>query len=273
MTPATSAATATTVPADVVPLGRPDAVVEITDAQKFYALGERRLHVLKGISLRIERGEYVAIMGPSGSGKSTLLNILVLLDTLDSGGYQLAGDDVSRLSDQSLARARARLIGFIFQSFNLFAHLDVVRNIEVPMAYAGVPRRERRQRAKQLAERVGLGHRLDHKPRQLSGGEMQRTAIARALSNRPPLLLADEPTGNLDERTGNEIMGLFDELVAGGQTLVLVTHNPIYRTRVARVLDMQDGNLMTDPPIAGAIPDRTLPHGPGIADYEPEARP
>lgn len=224
-----------------------DAVVDISNAHKFYALGERKLHVLKGVTLRIERGEYVAIMGPSGSGKSTLLNVLGLLDTLDTGRYRLAEEDVSDLPDHLLARARARRIGFIFQSFNLFPHLDVVRNIEVPMAYAGVPPRQRRKRARMLAERVGLGHRLDHKPRQLSGGEMQRTAVARALSNEPPLLLADEPTGNLDERTGEEIMGLFDELIAGGQTLVLVTHNPIYKGRVQRVLSMQDGNLLGGP--------------------------
>ena len=229
-----------------------DAVVDIADAHKFYSLGERKLHVLKGVTLRIERGEYVAIMGPSGSGKSTLLNVLGLLDKLDTGAYRLAADDVSDLPDAQLARARARRIGFIFQGFNLFPHLDVVRNIEVPMAYAGVPARERRKRATMLAKRVGLGHRLDHKPRQLSGGEMQRCAVARALSNEPPLLLADEPTGNLDERTGEEIMGLFDELIAAGQTLVLVTHNPIYKTRVKRVLNMHDGKLVIDPPAIGA---------------------
>lgn len=219
-------------------------VVTIENAQKFYSLGERKLHVLKGVSLDIRKGEYVAIMGPSGSGKSTLLNILGLLDTLDSGRYRLADDDVSGLADAALARARCKRIGFIFQSFNLFPHLDVIKNIEVPMVYAGFPARHRHRRAKELAERVGLGHRLDHKPRQLSGGEMQRIAVARALANEPPLLLADEPTGNLDERTGAEIMNLFDELVAAGQTLVLVTHNPAYKDRVKRVLRMHDGNLV-----------------------------
>lgn len=229
------------------------AVVDIENAHKFYALGERRLHVLKGVSVRIDRGEYVAIMGPSGSGKSTLLNVMGLLDTLDKGQYQLTGDDVSSLADAALARARCRRIGFIYQSFNLFPHLDVIRNIEVPMVYAGVPARKRRRRARELAERVGLGHRTDHKPRQLSGGEMQRTAIARALANEPPLLLADEPTGNLDERTGEEIMRLFDQLIASGQTLVLVTHNPAYRKRAKRVLDMHDGNLLSaDSARAGA---------------------
>ena len=222
-------------------------VVSIDCAQKFYAVGERRLHVLKGVSVRIEPGEYVAVMGPSGSGKSTLLNVMGLLDTLDAGRYQLVGDDVSGLNDTALARARCRRIGFIYQSFNLFPHLDVIRNIEVPMIYAGVAAGQRRRRARELAERVGLGHRLDHRPRQLSGGEMQRTAVARALANEPPLLLADEPTGNLDERTGEEIMTLFDELIAAGQTLVLVTHNPAYRKRAGRVLDMHDGNLVVSP--------------------------
>ena len=221
------------------------AVVDIDNAQKFYSLGERKLHVLKGVRVRIEPGEYVAIMGPSGSGKSTLLNIMGLLDTLDAGQYQLSGENVGRLDDAALARARCRRIGFIYQSFNLFPHLDVIRNIEVPMIYAGTPRRKRRTRALELAERVGLGHRLDHKPRQLSGGEMQRTAIARAMANEPPLLLADEPTGNLDERTGEEIMSLFDQLIAAGQTLVLVTHNVAYRRRARRVLDMHDGNLLS----------------------------
>jgi putative ABC transport system ATP-binding protein len=219
-------------------------VVQLDNAHKFYSLGERRLHVLKGITLTINKGEYIAIMGPSGSGKSTLLNIMGLLDTLDAGEYRLADEDVSRLPDKRLARARAQRIGFIFQSFNLFQHLDVVQNIEVPMIYAGVPARQRRRRAKALAESVGLGHRLDHKPRQLSGGEMQRTAVARALANDPPLLLADEPTGNLDEKTGDEILNLFDELIAAGQTLVLVTHNSAYKSRVRRLVKMHDGNLI-----------------------------
>lgn len=220
------------------------AVVQVENAQKFYSIGERKLHVLKGVSLTISQGEYVAIMGPSGSGKSTLLNILGLLDTLDAGNYMLAGTAVSNLTDAKLARARSHRIGFIFQSFNLFPHLDVIQNIEVPMLYNGTPARVRKKRARELADRVGLGHRLDHKPRQLSGGEMQRTAVARALANEPPLLLADEPTGNLDERTGAEIMSLFDDLIAQGQTLVLVTHNPTYQDRVQRVLRMSDGVLV-----------------------------
>ena len=220
-------------------------IVSLRNIHKFYSLGEKRLHVLKGIDLAIHGGEYVAIMGPSGSGKSTLLNLMGLLDTVDGGDYFLAGDNVAKLSDDRLAKQRNAQIGFIFQSFNLFPQFDVIGNIEVPMAYAGKPRRQRRKRAQMLAERVGLGHRLHHRPRQLSGGEMQRTAIARALANQPPLLLADEPTGNLDEKTGLEILKLFDELVTAGQTLVLVTHNPAYRSKVHRVLEMKDGLLVS----------------------------
>jgi putative ABC transport system ATP-binding protein len=202
------------------------------------------LPVLKGISLVIGAGEYVAIMGPSGSGKSTLLNLLGLLDVPDGGDYFLAGENVAKLDDDALAYHRNAHIGFIFQSFNLFPQFDVLNNIAVPMMYAGVERRAARERAAYLGELVGLGHRLGHRPRQLSGGEMQRTAVARSLANSPPLLLADEPTGNLDEKTGNEIMGLFDELVAAGQTMILVTHNAAYRGRVGKVLDMRDGMLV-----------------------------
>jgi putative ABC transport system ATP-binding protein len=215
----------------------------MANVHKFYVLGGRRLHVLKGIALSIRRGQYVAVMGPSGSGKSTLLNVIGLLDVPDSGDYWLAGQNVARLSDDQLSVHRNQRIGFIYQSFNLFSQFDVLGNIEVPLTYAGLGRRQRRARARQLAERVGLGHRLNHRPQQLSGGEMQRTAIARALANDPPLLLADEPTGNLDERTGEEILALFDRLVEAGQTLILVTHNPAYRGRVHRVLSMRDGEL------------------------------
>ena len=235
-------------PSPVAPTSDAPAIVELLNLHKFYMLGGKRLHVLKGINLRINKGEYVAVMGPSGSGKSTLLNLMGLLDGIDSGDYLLNGENVAKLSDDRLAKYRNTRIGFIFQSFNLFPQFDVVGNIEVPMAYSGVPRRDRRKRAKMLAERVGLGHRLNHRPRHLSGGEMQRTAIARALANEPPLLLADEPTGNLDENTGEEILALFQELVGNGQTLVLVTHNPSYRQRVQRVLDMKDGLLVNHGP-------------------------
>jgi putative ABC transport system ATP-binding protein len=222
----------------------PEMIVELTQVRKHYVLGSRRLEVLKGVTLHIRRGQYVAIMGPSGSGKSTLLNIIGLLDTLDSGTYGLAGEDVSRLSDDSLARHRNARIGFVFQSFNLFPQLDVLGNIEVPMAYAAVGRRRRRARARELAELVGLGDRTSHRPRELSGGEMQRIAIARALANDPALLLADEPTGNLDEKTGLEILAVFDQLVAAGRTLILVTHNPACQQRAHRALRMHDGELL-----------------------------
>jgi putative ABC transport system ATP-binding protein len=224
--------------------GMADEVIQLLNVHKFYALGGEKLHVLKGVSFTLRRGEYAAIMGPSGSGKSTLLNLIGLLDTIDAGQYVLDGEDVSQLPDRRLARCRNARIGFIFQSFNLFPQLDVQGNIEVPMAYAGVPLGKRRKRAKELANAVGLGHRLRHRPRQLSGGEMQRTAIARAMANNPPLLLADEPTGNLDEQTGGEILNLFEKLIADGQTMLLVTHNPAYRQRVQKVLEMKDGELL-----------------------------
>jgi putative ABC transport system ATP-binding protein len=220
-------------------------IVRLHNLRKAFPMGDRELVVLKGISMAINPGEYVAIMGPSGSGKSTLLNLLGLLDVPTSGDYFLAGENVSNLPDDDLSFHRNAHIGFIFQSFNLFPQLDVAGNIAVPMMYAGVRAREAAERAEYLANLVGLGHRLHQRCQKLSGGEMQRTAIARALSNEPPLLLADEPTGNLDERTGNEIMALFDRLVADGQTLLLVTHNPAYRTRVHRTMDMRDGMLVS----------------------------
>jgi putative ABC transport system ATP-binding protein len=223
----------------------PPPIVELRELHKCYPLGGRDIPVLKGITLSIQQGEFVAIMGPSGSGKSTLLNLLGLLDVPDEGDYILAGENVSRLSDDELSFHRNRRIGFIFQSFNLFPQLNVVDNIAVPMMYAGVPRSQSHRRAEFLADLVGLGHRLDHRPRELSGGEMQRIAVARALSNSPPLLLADEPTGNLDEKTGEEIMELFDRLVQDGQTLLLVTHNAAYKTRTHRVLNMRDGVLLS----------------------------
>ena len=220
-------------------------IVRFSNVCKSYQMGDKKLDVLKDIDLCVGAGEYVAVMGPSGSGKSTLLNIAGLLDVSDSGEYVLNGQSVCELKDHELARYRNAQIGFIFQSFNLFPQLDIAGNIEVPMMYAGVRRRVRRHRAAELAERVGLSDRITHRPSELSGGQMQRTAIARALANRPPLILADEPTGNLDETTGDEILKLFDELVADGQTVVLVTHNPEYRSRVKRVLEMRDGRFVT----------------------------
>ena len=220
------------------------ALLELSGIHKTYQIGETSIEVLKGIDFSIQAGDYVAIMGPSGSGKSTMLNILGLLDVPDTGSYHLNDREVARLKDAELAAVRNKQIGFIFQSFNLFPQYDVLSNIMVPMIYARIPRHERKQRAKALAERVGLGHRLYNRPSQLSGGEMQRVAIARALSIDPPLLLADEPTGNLDEQRGEEILAIFDELIADGKTIIMVTHNNEYQNRVQRVLRMRDGRLL-----------------------------
>lgn len=222
-----------------------DYIVELNNVHKFYMLGSKRLHVLKGVNLRIGKGEYVAVMGPSGSGKSTLLNLIGLLDVVDAGDYYLSGENVAKLPDDRLARHRNRQIGFIFQSFNLFPQFDVAGNIAVPMAYAGRGLRERAKRSRQLAEMVGLGHRLGHRPQQLSGGEMQRTAIARALANDPPLLLADEPTGNLDSRSGEEIMAILVQLWKEGRTIVMVTHNDRIAARSERIIRLFDGTVLS----------------------------
>jgi putative ABC transport system ATP-binding protein len=236
-------------------------IVELRNLSKSYPMGDRPLPVLKEISMSVQPGEYVAIMGPSGSGKSTLLNLLGLLDVPDSGDYFLAGENVAKLPDDDLSYHRNLHIGFIFQSFNLFPQLDVAGNIAVPMMYAGVSSSQAADRAAYLADLVGLSHRLHHRCQKLSGGEMQRTAIARALSTRPPLLLADEPTGNLDEKTGNDIMDLFDRLVADGQTLLLVTHNPSYQSRVHRTLHMRDGMLLDSDSASPPSTPQTLAAG------------
>ncbi len=220
------------------------ALIALQGIHKHYVIGETKIEVLKGIDFEIQRGEYVAIMGPSGSGKSTMLNLLGLLDVPDAGSYHLNDREVARLADHELAHVRNHQIGFIFQSFNLFPQYDVLANITVPMLYARMPRQQRRERAIELAEQLGLGHRLYNRPSQLSGGEMQRVAIARALSVDPPLILADEPTGNLDEKRGEEILEIFDGLIAAGKTIVMVTHNNEYQTRVQKVLHMRDGHLL-----------------------------
>jgi len=220
-----------------------EAVVRLEGVWRSYTLGDQVVHALSGVDLRIDEGEYVAIMGPSGSGKSTLLNVLGLLDRATQGRYVLGGRDVSNLGDDDLSLERGRRLGFVFQSYNLIAQLDVVENVEVPMFYAGLPERASRARAEALARRMGLGDRLHHRPAELSGGQQQRVAIARSLANDPLVLLADEPTGNLDSKTGHEILGLLDELHASGKTLVVVTHDPSVARRADRVVHMRDGRV------------------------------
>ena len=221
-----------------------DDIVRLIDIRKTYITGELQVPVLKGIHATVRRGEFVGFIGTSGSGKSTLLNILGMLDVPTSGQYFLEDTEVSKLTDVDQATIRNRKIGFIFQSFNLFPHLSVEENIEVPMVYGRIPGRIRRKRALELAKRVGLGHRLGHRPTQLSGGECQRIAIARALSNNPAFILADEPTGNLDEKTSNEIMNLFHELNRGqGVTIVMVTHNPALGPHYDTIIRLRDGRI------------------------------
>lgn len=219
-----------------------ESVVHLDSLYKSYALaGDHEVPVLKGLTMQVNRGEFVGIMGASGSGKSTLLNILGLLDQPTAGSYRLDGVETSTLNDDELADMRSRQIGFVFQNFNLFSHLTIEQNIEVPMIYAGIPAVRRRERSEELAKRLGLGHRLGHRPNELSGGERQRIAIARALANDPAFILADEPTGNLDEKTGFEVMGIFRELRERGVTQVMVTHNPEYSDRFDRVFYLRDG--------------------------------
>jgi len=222
------------------------ALIEIRDLVKTYDSGDVQVHALRGVSLDIEAGESVAIMGSSGSGKSTLMNILGCLDRPTSGSYRLDGEEVARLGRDRLADIRNRTLGFVFQSFNLLSRTSAVENVELPLVYAGVPRRERRKRALEALERVGLGERGEHRPNQLSGGQQQRVAIARAIVTRPRVILADEPTGNLDTTTSLEIMGVLADLVAGGITVVLVTHEPDIAAHASRVIEVRDGLIRSD---------------------------
>ncbi len=220
------------------------SLIQLQDISRVYGSGENAVHALRPTQLHIEEGTFVAIYGPSGSGKSTLLNMLGLLDEPTTGSYLLEGRNVANLSDAARSEIRCRKIGIIFQSFNLFPHFSILENVCMPMRFAGVDRHEMKDRAAGLLDRMGLGSRLADSPSQLSGGQCQRVAIARALANNPAVLLGDEPTGNLDEKTGDEILGIFHELVAEGRTVIMVTHNAEYEKEVQRIIELHDGNVV-----------------------------
>jgi putative ABC transport system ATP-binding protein len=228
------------------------ALIRLEAVSRSYRMSGETVHALREVSLQIERGEYVAIMGPSGSGKSTLMNILGCLDTPTAGAYHLNGADVSNMDDNRLAEVRNREIGFVFQTFNLLARSSALHNVELPLVYAGVPMATRREQALAAVAHVGLSDRVHHKPNELSGGQRQRVAIARALVNNPSILLADEPTGNLDTRTGEEIMSLFGELSRKGHTIILVTHEEDIARHARRILRIRDGRIASDERQEGA---------------------
>jgi putative ABC transport system ATP-binding protein len=221
-------------------------LIEATHLVKLYTMGEETVHALDGVSFSIARGGYCAIVGPSGSGKSTLMNILGGLDTPTAGRLVIDGAEIAKLDDEGLAAFRNRTLGFIFQSFNLLPRMTALENVELPMIYAGIDPKERRQRAEEQLVRVGLGERLTHRPTQLSGGQQQRVAVARALAGKPALLLADEPTGALDTHTGQEILGLFNELNNEGVTIVIVTHDHEVAAATKRTIEMRDGRIVAD---------------------------
>ena len=227
---------------------QPGRVIVTSNLWKTYVMGEQEVHALRGVNLSIRRNEYVAIMGPSGSGKSTLMNLIGCLDSPSQGTYCLNGHDVSRLSDDELARIRNKEIGFVFQTFNLLARATALHNVELPLIYNGTSATDRIIRAKSVLESVGLGTRMHHKPNEMSGGQRQRVAIARALVNSPSIILADEPTGNLDSKTGVEIMALFEDLHRQGNTIVLVTHEPDIAEHAHRVVTIRDGVIASDNP-------------------------
>ena len=221
-------------------------LIEISDVRKIYEMGSTAVNALDGVSLHVQKGEYLAVMGPSGSGKSTLMNIVGCLDTPTSGSYKLRGTEIRDRDDDELARIRNQEIGFIFQTFNLLPRADALHNVELPLIYAGRPAKERRERARSMLEMVGLGDRTHHRPNELSGGQRQRVAVARALVNGPSLVLADEPTGNLDSKTGLEIMALLDDIHRRGNTVILVTHEEEIAARAHRVVRLRDGRIESD---------------------------
>jgi putative ABC transport system ATP-binding protein len=223
-----------------------EPLIHISGVTKVYDLGRTQVHALAGVNLDVWANDYIAVMGPSGSGKSTLMNMLGCLDTPTEGTYYFAGENVARMSDNQLADIRNRRIGFVFQSFNLLPRATTLRNVELPLVYAGIGRQERTARAREALDRVSLGDRVDHRPNELSGGQRQRVAIARALVTRPSIILADEPTGNLDSKTGVEIMALFDELHAQGNTIILVTHEEDIARHAHRFVRLRDGLIESD---------------------------
>ena len=222
------------------------ALIETVDLWKTYQMGDEQIHALRGVSIQIERGEYVAIMGPSGSGKSTLMNLIGCLDTPSQGSYLLNSKQVSQMDDNELARIRNEEIGFVFQTFNLLPRATALRNVELPLVYAGIPSKDRELRAKAALDKVELSSRIGHRPNELSGGQRQRVAIARALVNNPSILLADEPTGNLDSKTGIEIMGVFERLHTAGNTIILVTHEAEVAAYAHRSIHIRDGQIEQD---------------------------
>lgn len=226
-----------------------EMMIEVQDLKKLYRMGTETIYALNGVNLNIARNEYLALMGPSGSGKSTLMNLLGCLDTPTSGTYHLNHTDVSKVDDDELAEIRNKEIGFVFQTFNLLPRLSALENVALPLVYAGLNRQDRIERAEEALQSVGLGDRMDHRPNELSGGQRQRVAIARALVNYPSIILADEPTGNLDSKTSNEIMDLFDNLHAQGNTIIVVTHEPDIARRTLRVVKLIDGVVESDEPV------------------------
>ncbi len=222
------------------------AIIEMQSIRKTYDTGKVKVEALKGIDFNVQAGEFVAVVGPSGSGKSTLMNLIGCLDTPSEGRYRLGGEDVSKFTRDELADVRNRRVGFVFQGFNLLPQISAFENVELPLLFGGVAPRKRRERVEELLTRVGLGDRMDHKPTELSGGQMQRVAIARALAMRPDVVLADEPTGNLDTSAGGDIMGLFTELWKQGSTLVVITHDLTLARRAGRVVEIKDGRIVRD---------------------------